>query len=131
MNDLNWNLAITASALVISVLTPFITTWLNNRHQLKMKKIEILYQQKFSAFQSFCSFFQEGIKDENAIAYTQFCSACHTIKMLYPDNKLIEYIDELVVLSTNNKLKDERYRIFNECLKILNEHLENLKSLFN
>ena len=131
MNDLNWNLVITALALVISVLTPFITTWLNNRHQLKMKKIEVLYQQKLSAFQSLCSFFQEGIQDKNLTAYAQFCSACYAIKLLYSDEELNKNIDYLVSLSISSKVSNERSRVFNECLKILSKDLESLKSLFH
>lgn len=134
MNEINWNLFITAIALVISVLTPAITNHQNNKHQLKMKKIEVLYQQKFSAFQSFCSFFQDGIKHENLTAYEQFCSACYTVKMLYPDENLISKIDTLIQFSTSsdaNKYKNERTRIFNECLEILSKNLEELKSLFD
>ncbi len=108
MNDFDWNFILTLVALVISVATPAITNYQNNKHQLKMKKIEVLYQQKFSAFQSFCSFFENGIKDENLTAYEQFCSACHTIKMLYQDKELIDYIDQLITLSRekNTKTKD-------------------------
>ena len=51
MNDFNWNFILTIVALIISVITPAITNRQNNKHQLKMKKIEVLYQQKFSAFQ--------------------------------------------------------------------------------
>ncbi len=131
MNDFNWNFILTIVALIISVITPAITNRQNNKYQLKMKKIEVLYQQKFSAFQSFCSFFQEGIKDENLTAYEQFCSACHIIKMFYQDEELIGYIDQLVYLSGERKNQNERYRIFNECLKILNKDLEDLKSLFD
>ena len=46
MNDFNWNFILTIVALIISVITPAITNRQNNKYQLKMKKIEVLYQQK-------------------------------------------------------------------------------------
>jgi hypothetical protein len=51
--------------------------------------------------------------------------------MFYQDEELIGYIDQLVYLSGERKNQNERYRIFNECLKILNKDLEDLKSLFD
>lgn len=48
--DPNWIIAILG---ISAVLSPSLTTWLNNKHQLKLKQLEIFEKNKLEAIEKF------------------------------------------------------------------------------
>lgn len=52
---MNWSLLIAACALLISVLSPLITTLFSNRHASKMKNIEFSLERRANAIEAYIS----------------------------------------------------------------------------
>lgn len=43
---IDWSATIAGIALILALASPLITSWMNNRHQLKMKEIEIFHERR-------------------------------------------------------------------------------------
>lgn len=68
----NIDLTITVSVILAlcAIIVPCVTTWINNRHQLKMRTLEIKLQEKKES-----SFYQRSIY-ENYLKNTMRCIHC-------------------------------------------------------
>lgn len=78
-----------------AVIVPFFINWQNNRHALKLKKLEMIYAQKSEAYKDFADNFFALKSNHNTVDdYDRFYRAAGTA-MLLCDNASREFIQKL------------------------------------
>ena len=121
----NWGILL---ALIISILSPLLHSYLNNRHQLKMKQIDLLFQKKQEAYLQFA---------ESFFAFSQFNTLDNLRKLEASINKcrLLCRNEDFVKASyclihstpeSSFDISCEAY--FEICLNILNKDLKGEES---
>ncbi len=128
---LDLTVTITAILGIAAIISPIATALINNRHQLKLKKLEYQQQEKESSF-----FYKRGIYED----YLKYTSECIThasqdslqkygeiygLALIYFPEDLIEDMEKLnrVIRST---YPDEKRSLFNELAPKIRAILQNM-----
>ena len=115
-NNIDWNLIATASALVIAIISPVITTICTNLHQRSLKKIELQHLKEMEYYQHRCNAFNNFFKELTSQIHNiggnifDYERSYHEVFIYMPE----EYWDKLVslndaVLSKNKTKTDTLY----------------------
>jgi len=91
---MDWSLTIAIIALTVSVLSPVAVTWLNNRHQLKLKDIEFNKERKREAVEAYVSAAGRFIKYSDKTSIGNFGEHIGSI-YLYVDESLWCHVDKI------------------------------------
>lgn len=118
MNSIDWNATVAWIAFGVAIITPCITTYLNNRYQLKLKKLELneanrkeLYLSKYKAYSEYIKYASKLIIDHSFVeAETDYSQAYHELYLHVPPE-----------LRFNLDKVDYRFseRLFNDETKVL------------
>ena len=123
VSKMNWELLIAMISVVISVSVPAITNYQNNKHQLKLKKIEILLREKQALYLEFAEAFHNVIKEKNEDGYFRFKQAINKCSLVCTDKDFYENAKACLSYS-REALGDENERFFKACLECLKKDLE-------
>lgn len=117
-NNITWAMIIAGIALLTSIISPIITTIINNCHQTKLKKIEFSHSIKVKVYNEYIDITSReilisGISEEYKKIYAKI--------FLYAPNKLWSSIKLLNDMIINDKNSEKIFCDEEKCLKILIE----------
>ena len=117
----NWSIVIAAIALVVSVLSPIFTAILNNRYQLKLKRIEFNLQHRAEVIEGYIRTAGKATKSPTYENISDFGKYANEI-YLYLDDSFWPYLDTI-----NNSLIFDNfiYETAYQNLQILTKKLSN------
>lgn len=132
--NIDWNATIAWIAFGVAVITPCVTTFLNNRFQLKLKNIEIHqklqneYLQKLSSvYTSYLEATSKILIDNNYLdELTNYSRAYHVI-FLYLPTELHSSLEQLDVLISNKQYDKDSKDLLLHITKMLSDQLERAK----
>jgi len=88
---IDWNATVAWVAFGVAVITPAITTFLNNRFQLKLRKLEqsfskqsIYYEKQKTCVESFLIFASKQIETDYQSERIEFCKCFHELLVYIP-----------------------------------------------
>lgn len=103
-----WILVIIALA---GIFSPVVTTFINNKHQSKMKKIELEFDKHCNQdtyvkkiFEAYIKDTYNVIQDDSSNNYLNYCNS-YGIALLYADNEVMNIMIELNRLINPNDTK--------------------------
>lgn len=112
-------------ALCISIASPIFLSHLNNQHQLKMKKIELLYEKKQAIYLEFAESYYlfSHSCDENQ--YRTLEAATNKCRLLCRNKKFSIAADNLLQFTANKVSEPSCDQFYFACLELLYEDLAN------
>ncbi|WP_270366896.1 hypothetical protein [Eubacterium ramulus] len=128
---LDLTVTITAILGIAAIISPIATALINNRHQLKLKKLEYQQKEKESSY-----FYKRGIY-EDYLKYTSECITYATqdalqkygeiygLALIYFPEDLIEDMEELNRIMRNSS-PEERMSLFNKLAPKIRAILQNM-----
>lgn len=121
----NWGILL---ALIISILSPLFHSYLNNRHQLKMKQIDLLFQKKQEAYLQFAESFFAFSKFNNPDNFRKLEASINKCRLLCrnKDFEIASY--NLLHFASADLIDYTCENFFKECLDILSEDLKGEES---
>lgn len=84
--EINTTVLAAIVAAVAAVIAPVITTWLNNRHQYKIRKLELMHVEKIKAIQEYTQACSNFLIDGRSNAQRDYYK-CYGNIFLYADKK--------------------------------------------
>jgi hypothetical protein len=90
----DWPLTIAIIALAVSVLSPVLVTWLNNRYRMKVKQFEFFKIHKAKVIEDYIRSTGAAITNTKSSTYSEFGKNYAEI-YLYLDDDLWKYIDNI------------------------------------
>lgn len=118
--DPNWIIAIIG---VITALTPSIASWLTNRYQLKLKKLELFEKRKYEAIELFtksAEFYYHHKSSSSAIINFEASISNLFIYFSIPKYAIFDKLKECI---SSNEYDKTQFAI-SEIVKILSSQLE-------
>lgn len=132
--DIDWNASVAWIAFGVAVLTPAVTTFLNNQFQLKLKKMELkfskqseFYEKQRSCIEHFLTFASKQIETNYETERIEFCKCYHEL-LLYLPKQDWNKIKTLYVAIT--KRKSESVDQLYDVTQILALRLQELSQEF-
>ena len=115
-------LTITGAIAISAIISPMLTTWLNNRHQAKIKRIENYELAKRQALLDYISASYKCISHKNHETEANFYIALNNLYVYFPNIDDIEYKD----LSRAGKFTDINAYSYNsqKVMKSLSKHIK-------
>lgn len=131
----NWSAIVAWIAFGVAIITPAVTTYLNNRFQLKMRKLEFAfqkqndyYEKQRSCIENFLSFASKQIETNYQSERIEFLKCYHEL-LLYLPSKDWEKVKSLYHLITKGN-KEQSIKLLYEVTEILAARLkESLQKL--
>lgn len=118
------SIILSSIAAVAAILAPLLTAIINNRHELKIKKLETFYNHKFSIYKNFFEAYgavQNFVthKDNHDFYATLYevCLICE------PKTRLKLFQLKKCFLSDKGTATDKTDKIFEECCELLHKEL--------
>lgn len=119
-----------ALPLCISLITPFVLSYLNNKHQLKMKRIELLYEKKQNAYLEFSEAFYSVTQENSSEQFRHLESTANKCRILCPNEEFASALDNLLKFAAHNISESTCESFFYKCIHFLNEDLKSEEKLF-
>lgn len=119
--EITWSVIISAIALLVSVLSAPLTTFLNNRHQLKMRNIEFYQEHRAEAIETFIRTAGAAIRVQTNETMRDYGQAYGEMFLYAPH----ELWDDIIALNKEIMNFDDfqkTYVKFAELCKALSEH---------
>lgn len=114
-----WSWVIAVILGLSAIISPIVTTVINNKYQSKIKELEMFNESKISALNNFVEATVEVISSHNSEDLTEYFSSV---------NKLFIYFNNLTLDTFNDlskSLKENNFSKANQCLTILVTYLSN------
>lgn len=114
-----WSWTIAVILGLSAIVSPIATAVINNRHQTKIKKLEMFNQARITALNKFIEASEEVITSHDSSDLTEYFASI---------NKLFIYFNNLTLGTFNelsNFLKENNPSKANQCLTALVAHLSN------
>lgn len=114
-----WSWVIAVILGLSAIISPIVTTVINNKYQSKIKELEMFNESKISALNNFVEATVEVISSHNSEDLTEYFSSI---------NKLFIYFNNLTLDTFNDlskSLKENNFSKANQCLTILVAYLSN------
>ena len=117
-----WILVIIALA---GIFSPVVTTFINNKHQSKMKKIELEFGKRCNQdtyvkkiFEVYIKDTYNVIQDDSSNNYLNYCNS-YGIALLYADNEVMNIMIELnrLINPNDTKVHDADFNIVVEDIR--------------
>lgn len=121
----NWGILL---ALIISILSPLFHSYLNNRHQLKMKQIDLLFQKKQEAYLQFAESFFAFSKFNNPDNFRKLEASINKCRLLCRNEDFVTASLNLIHFASADLFDSSCEAFFEKCLDILNEDLKKEES---
>lgn len=120
--NIDLNLTITGIIALCAILSPILTTLINNHHQSKMKKVEIYELAKQKALREYISASFNYISFKNQENEVKFFTALNNLYIYFPNIHDINYDD---LSSAIRSLNAESYSFYSqETFKNLSKHIK-------
>lgn len=114
----------------ISILTPVFLAYMNHRHQIKMKRIELIFQKKQEAYlefsESYCSY-ETSSSTENFKALESSANKC---RLLCRNKEFEDSVKKLISFSQAEIGTSTCDEFFQKCLNLLHEDLKSEEKYF-
>jgi len=113
---MDWAIFISATTAVVAILAPTLGAVVNNRHQLKMKSIELYQERRIKAFENYlrCTGSRLQFGDNND--EKNYGSASGEIMLYLPENlrQSVFDLDSVIGVESNDKAKIRFNAVANE-----------------
>lgn len=120
------SIVLSSIAALAAILAPLLTAFLNNRHNLKIKNIEVFYQHKFEIYKNFSQAYG-SIKFHSSLSESHnFFEISHEV-MLLGNNEIRNHITLLnrMLLDAQGRCTDGSDSLFSDCCELLHNDLQN------
>ena len=118
--DPNWIMAIIALSAVIS---PTISTYLNNKHQLKIEKLKLFESCKYDAIEKFAKATEQYCYDRTFVDATVNFEASISNLFLYFSIPNYSLFDKLKECISNNDYKKTQFAL-SEIIRYLSQQID-------
>lgn len=113
MESIDWNATAAWIALAVSIITPTISLFINNRHQRKLKQLELINQKSTEFYSKQCDVFTKYLKHVTTHVYSisndffEYNTSYHELFMYVPQEywNLLTSLD--IAIKSNDKQKIE------------------------
>ena len=112
---IDWNATVAWIAFGVAVITPAVTTYLNNRFQLKLKKMEQNYSKQSSYYEkqrvcieSFLSLASKQIETDYESERIEFCKCFHELLLYLPKEDWEQVKDLYESIESRNKNSNQK-----------------------
>jgi len=105
--DINPTIIISSVTALVAIIAPVITTYLNNKTQLRLKNIDMFYKEKSDAYQKFCTDIALVLDNLGRNNEIKEYKKAHQLAYLMSDNKTRALLDELETQLQNSINKVE------------------------
>lgn len=131
---IDWDATVAWIAFAVAVITPCITTYLNNRFQLKLKAIEITQKSHDEYITKLTSVYTNYLETTAKLLlehsyleeYTAYSRAYHTM-FLYVSEPLHKSLEQLDSMISNKNFNNESADLFLHITKMLSYELNTTK----
>lgn len=105
---LSWVIAIVLG--LAAVLSPVITTYLNNHHQIRLKRLKDFEDKKVLAIQRYSDAACSVIKDKNSETISEYFNALANLYLYVPKEKCVsvEHITSCIIFSEDSNCKFDK-----------------------
>ena len=122
---MKFDLTITLSIIIVTIttLSPIAVAFLNNRHQFKIKKLELFELEKRNSLKNFIDTSIECFNQDNWINNKEFIKALYTLQLYFKsaDVKLIDKINKVII---SNPDKDKFKMSFVSVISVLAKEVQ-------
>lgn len=118
--DPNWVIAIIGIAAVIS---PVFSTWLNNKYQLKLKKLELFDKCRYKAIENFTNSVEQYYHDRDYVEATVNFESSISNLFLYFSIPNYSVFDKLKECINNNDYEKTQFAV-SEIVKFLSSQID-------
>lgn len=115
---------------IISILTPVFLAYLNNKHQIKMKRIELLFQKKQETYLQFSESYYSYVISDSIENFRALESAANKCRLLCRNREFESSVTNLVSFAECKASKITCDKFFKECLDFLHEDLKSEEKYF-
>lgn len=124
MPKIDSTITISVILALVALLSPIITTLINNHHQLKMKRLEIQYQQKQKAVEKYLNSVGKYITLASASIEANYIESKGLIyfHMNRSAWHLIDELDKAITARDTNKVNELLPKVCKELSKPVNNH---------
>lgn len=124
MFKFDFTITISVIFALVALLSPIITALINNHHQLKMKRLEIQYQQKLKAVEKYLNSVGKYIVYDSVANQSDYIESKGLIyfHMNRSAWHLIDELDKAITARDTNKVNELLPRVCKELSKPVNNH---------
>lgn len=116
--------------LVISMLTPWFLAWMNHRHEIKMKRIELLFKTKQEAYLDFSKSYYSFSDSASPETFRVLEESANKCRLLCRDKDFDGAVKNLLTFVNYNPSDSTSENFFTECLNILHRELKSEEKYF-
>ena len=118
------SIILSAIAAVAAILAPLLTAIINNRHSLRMKKLNIFYDHKFSIYKNFFEAYGKVQNYVTAKDNNEFYSALYEVCLIcnFETRKRLFELKNCFLIS-GGYANEKTDKIFEECCEMLHKEL--------
>lgn len=116
-SDVNPSVIAALVAAVAAIVAPIITSWINNRHQYKMRKLEIMQAEKIHAIQHYAESCSNYISRPNLPELTEYSKSYGKI-FLYADKNTHQDIEQIHRYLDNHDFQSASGLLVKVCQKL-------------
>ena len=109
--------------LCLSVSSPIMLSFINNKHQVKMKKIELLYEKKQSVYLEFAEAYYLFSHSNDESQYRALEAATNKCRLLCRNKKFSIAADNLLHFTASKVSEPSCEKFYLACLDLLYEDL--------
>lgn len=111
-------------AIVAAIFSPIITSSIQRKGNLEIKRLELVYDKKIQAYKEFSTTYGLLFRETTLVPYQNFCAAAQHAK-LYADIKFGQDVDYLIRrIEDDLGITFEVEELYNNCLNLLNSDLK-------
>lgn len=111
-------------ATLCSIIVPIVVTVINNRHNAKLRKIDLFYENKFKAYNDFM--IASGTYTATGCRHYLFVQAANSA-MLVADEETVKALQEIVLTSRQEIAHSDLIPAVNNIVALMNKDLDKSK----
>lgn len=111
-------------ATLFSIITPIVVAVINNRHNAKLRKIDLFYENKFKAYNDFM--IASGTYTATGYQYNLFVQTANSA-MLVADEETVKALQEIVLTTQQRIAHSDLISAVNNIVALMNKDLDKSK----
>ena len=120
------SIILSSIAAVAAILAPLLTAIFNNRHNMKIKNLDLIYSQKYEVYKNFSTAYGEIQFRANLQDVGNFISSLYELMILCNENIRSELFILASLFKKNKNSITEQVEIqFKKCCELLHSDLMN------